>query len=86
MPSPAAQPTFPGRRAPQRRSPNRRSRERKHGELERQPGDDPGQRHAGRHVVVDAEHMRPQAGVDRHRPIAAEATHSRVAMWCPIFP
>ena len=41
-----------------------------------EPGDDAGQRDAGGHVVVDADHVGAQARIDRGSPRGADAAGS----------
>ena len=41
--------------------------------VEGEPGDDAGQRDAGGHVIVDADHVGAQARIDRDRAVGAEA-------------
>src|SRR5260370_4922042 len=41
--------------------------------LERDPGDDAGERDTQRHIIVDADHVGPQALIDRNRPVRTDA-------------
>ena len=43
-----------------------------------EPGNDAGKRHAGAHVVVDANHIRAQPGIDRHLVGAIAGPRGRV--------
>ena len=65
------------------------------GGLKGEPGDQAGQRNAGGHVVVDADHIRAQAGIDRDligaiagaggRDIPVEVRHGKYPWVVPVW-